>query len=219
MTLAPVALNQTGSAVHDKTNSGETGGLGFAKTTFIALTSMTAATSLMGCPVVGRSEFGTSAHVLRMAEQPGWTPAAVDLWISVAPAGDAAGVPEVVARDVRSDQEEVVWVKENSGLTWDQLGKVFGVSRRAVHLWASGGRMNEANAEVLRRFAAEVAAHRGGTPEQTRAALLAHHVVDTFRRAQIRGAGGSIGEPFAPEEKVENVREVDANDAAKAAEA
>jgi hypothetical protein len=210
MTVAPAAPDQAGRAVHDKTSSGETDGLGFAKTAFIALTSMTAATSLLGCPVVGRSEFGTPAPILRSTEQPTWIPWAGELWSPVAAAADSHAV---AAPDVRSDQEEILWVKENSGLTWDQLGKVFGVSRRAVHLWANGGRMNEANAEVLRRFASDVATHLGGTAEQTRAALLAHDVVDTFRRAQVRGAGDSIGAPFAPEEKVENVRGVEAAEA------
>jgi hypothetical protein len=174
---------------------------------------MTAASGLLGCPVVGRSEFGTSAPVLRVAEQPTWTPWIGDLWAPVAREAPVGGVRDDAVPDVRGDQEEVLWVKENSGLTWDQLGKVFGVSRRAVHLWANGGRMNETHAQVLRRFAAEVAAHHGGTPEQTRAALLAHDVVDTFRRAQVRGAGDSIGAPFTPEEKVENVREAEAAEA------
>lgn len=36
-----------------------------------------------------------------------------------------------------------------SGLTWDQLARYFGVSRRAVHLWAAGGRMSATNEELL----------------------------------------------------------------------
>lgn len=202
------------SAVYDTTNSGESEGLGFAKNTVIALTSMTAATtSLLGCPVVGQSDFGTATPVIRRAEASEWASWAGDLWAPVLVAVAPGEVFDAVAGDVRSDQDEVLWVKERSGLTWDQLGKVFGVSRRAVHLWANGGRMNETNAEVLRRFAAEVAAHEGGSPEQTRAALIAHDVVDTFRRAQVRGPGASIGAPFAPEEKVENVREAEAAEA------
>ena len=56
------------------------------------------------------------------------------------------------SHESRSDREEITWVKEHSGLTWDQLGKVFGVSRRAVHMWANGGRLNESNARRLREF-------------------------------------------------------------------
>lgn len=36
-----------------------------------------------------------------------------------------------------------------SGLTWEQIARYFGVSRRAVHLWVSGGRMSAANEELL----------------------------------------------------------------------
>lgn len=39
-----------------------------------------------------------------------------------------------------------------SGLTWEQIAKLFGVSRRAVHLWASGGRLSAANEELLLRI-------------------------------------------------------------------
>jgi hypothetical protein len=36
-----------------------------------------------------------------------------------------------------------------SGLTWEQLSRLFGVSRRAVHQWANGGRMNARHTERL----------------------------------------------------------------------
>lgn len=211
MTLAPVAVEQRAGAIRDETTSGVIG-LGLAKTTFIALTSVTAATGLLCYPVVGSADFVTSSPVFLVSKPSAWPGG---LWALAAPATAAAlDVPAAV----RSDQDEVLWVKENSGLTWDQLGKVFGVSRRAVHLWANGGRMNEANAEVLRNFGAAVAAHQGGSPELTRAALLAHEgdfdsIVDTFRRAQVRSAGQAIGAPFAPEEMVENVREAEAAEA------
>ena len=40
-------------------------------------------------------------------------------------------------------------LKDNSGLTWDQLRRLFGVSERSMHLWAGGARMNARNAERL----------------------------------------------------------------------
>src|SRR5262249_19889708 len=157
------------------------------RSTFIALTSMTAATGLLCQPATGTADFVTSAPVFLVSPQPAWPS---DLW---APSVPAAPVALDTTAAVRSDRDEILWVKENSGLTWEQRGKVFGVSRRAVHLWANGGRMNEVNAEVLRSFAAAVAAHQGGSPDITRAALLAREsgesVVDTFRRAQVRGPG------------------------------
>lgn len=71
----------------------------------------------------------------------------------------------------RSDKDVVTWVKEHSGLTWEQLAKAFGVSRRAVHLWASGGHMNAQNAEVLRDLEATIRATGEQDPARVRAAL------------------------------------------------
>lgn len=40
-------------------------------------------------------------------------------------------------------------IHARSGLTWEQLARLFGVSRRAVHNWANGGRMTARHAEEL----------------------------------------------------------------------
>lgn len=64
-------------------------------------------------------------------------------------------------------------LKQRSGLTWEQLASMFGVSRRAVHGWASGARLNAHHAETLtamRTLLRQVEAH--GDPEATRLALL-----------------------------------------------
>ncbi len=212
MTLAPFAVDQRARAVRDETTSGGIG-QGLARSTVIALTTVTAATGMLCYPMVGSADFVTSSPVFHVSELPALLE---DFWSPAAPiSGPALDEP---ASAVRSDQDELLWIKENSGLTWDQLGKIFGVSRRAVHMWASGSRMNEANAEVLRNFAAAVAVNRGGSPERTRAALLAHEggfdsVVDSFRRAQVRRPGEALGAPFAPEERVENLRETGAAEA------
>ena len=62
---------------------------------------------------------------------------------------------------------------KTSGLTGDQIARLCGVSRRAVHLWASGGRINALHQERLSRRTAVVDALPGQIPEQRRAALLA----------------------------------------------
>ncbi|MFI5930894.1 hypothetical protein [Actinoplanes sp. NPDC051494] len=98
----------------------------------------------------------------------------------------------------------VKWLHEASGLTWDQLGRLFGVSRRAVHLWASGGRMNAVNAETLGRLVALLRAIPGG-PDERRAALLAPSaegpsIVDQFRARHRSGARDISGTPFSPQE-------------------
>lgn len=48
-----------------------------------------------------------------------------------------------------STAESVRGLREETGLTWDQMARLFGVSRRAVHHWASGGRMNSVNEKHL----------------------------------------------------------------------
>jgi hypothetical protein len=50
--------------------------------------------------------------------------------------------PQTMASMVRQ-------VHDMSGLTWDQLARLFGVSRRAIHHWASGGNMSARNIETL----------------------------------------------------------------------
>lgn len=124
-------------------------------------------------------------------------------------ATESAGLPLPGATVVglvmnRSDKDEVAWVKEHSGLTWEQLGRIFGVSRRSVHLWANGGRMNEHNAAHLREFAALVKGLDVGDPTRTRARLLevtnGLNVIDRFRRQHVEGL--RWGTAFGPEELV-----------------
>jgi len=59
-----------------------------------------------------------------------------------------------------------------SGLTWKQLGRLFGVSRRGVHLWASGKPLNAIDHQRLMRVLDVVRGADRGTARRTRAALL-----------------------------------------------
>ena len=59
-----------------------------------------------------------------------------------------------------------------SGLTWDQLGTLFDVSRRAVHFWASGKPLNITNERRLRRVLAVVRAADRGHARANKTALL-----------------------------------------------
>jgi DNA-binding transcriptional regulator YiaG len=123
----------------------------------------------------------------------------------VAQADPAAVAAEADARTGRTIQAaEVRWLREASGLTWEQMGRLFGVSRRAVHLWANGGRMNATNAELLGRLVALVRELPGG-PDRRRAALLAPtadgtSIVDRVRARHDSDARDISGTPFRPEE-------------------
>lgn len=110
---------------------------------------------------------------------------------------DAVGVHSA------SDQENVRWVHETSGLTWEQLGKVFGVSRRAVHLWANGGRLNARNAETLSELVAIVRDLPGRNAQERRALLLAPDAegvspIDRMRARNVDGRGDVSGTPWTP---------------------
>jgi DNA-binding XRE family transcriptional regulator len=72
--------------------------------------------------------------------------------------------------DVNSDLVQRVY--RESGLTWEQLAHVFGVSRRALHMWATGGRLNAKHQELLVEFAHIVSTLPGDTSDENRAALL-----------------------------------------------
>lgn len=86
-----------------------------------------------------------------------------------------------------TEADQVRWLHTASGLTWEQLGHVFGVSRRAVHLWANGGRMNAANAAKLAEFVAVVRELPARSPADARVRLHAagpdgSSLLDTLRR-------------------------------------
>ena len=63
-------------------------------------------------------------------------------------------------------------VKDDSGLTWNQFRRLFGVSQRSVHLWASGGRMNARNEERLAYIEQVVSTLGLATAQQRRDTLL-----------------------------------------------
>ena len=90
-------------------------------------------------------------------------------------------------------------LKSRSGLTWDQLAGLFGVSRRAVHGWASGARLNAQHSETLSWLRQTLTRVEAPTdPDSTRAALL--EVVASARRAAPTEATLRTG--FSPFDRV-----------------
>ena len=61
--------------------------------------------------------------------------------------------------------------EEDSGLTWDQLRRLFGVSRRALHMWAGGAQMNSRNQERL-TYLEQFVSSLGATPSKRRDRLM-----------------------------------------------
>jgi transcriptional regulator with XRE-family HTH domain len=103
-------------------------------------------------------------------------------------------------------------LREMSGLTWDQLGKLFGVSRRAVHHWASGGRMTARNADVLADLTLRFSQVKGTSVDERRAAILApdESGYSLFDRLRMRYRTSSLdisGTPFSPGQLLENLND------------
>ncbi len=71
-----------------------------------------------------------------------------------------------------SGSSAVTELRRISGLTWEQLARVFDVSRRSVHFWASGQPMNAANEERLQRTLRAVRAVDRGSAAANRTAIL-----------------------------------------------
>jgi DNA-binding transcriptional regulator YiaG len=59
-----------------------------------------------------------------------------------------------------------------SGLTWDQLARLFNVSRRSLHFWASGKSMTASNEEHLQRLLAVIRKIDRGSGSANRTVLL-----------------------------------------------
>jgi DNA-binding transcriptional regulator YiaG len=59
-----------------------------------------------------------------------------------------------------------------SGFTWEQLSRLFSVSRRSLHFWASGKAMAPSNEEHLQRLVSTLRKVDRGAASANRAALL-----------------------------------------------
>lgn len=123
--------------------------------------------------VVGLS-LGTSA-----------SPAAAPSWYdpSSVPVGYSMSVPVSTgrpgswdtgawARQRGSQRIPVVEFRKLSGLTWEQMARLFGVSRRTLHLWASGRPMLPAHEEEVARVLATLKRIDRGSATANRSALV-----------------------------------------------
>jgi DNA-binding transcriptional regulator YiaG len=74
--------------------------------------------------------------------------------------------------DARHAGSAIAEVRRLTGLTWDQLARLFNVSRRALHFWASGKAMAPSNEEQLQRLLAVVRKIDRGSAEANRALIF-----------------------------------------------
>ena len=63
-------------------------------------------------------------------------------------------------------------LRKLSGLTWEQLAKLFNVSRRSLHFWASGQRLSSFNEESLNRLLGTIRYIDRGNADINRSLLM-----------------------------------------------
>ena len=89
-------------------------------------------------------------------------------------------LPQTSAGRTQTEEDEeeqttssaIMELRRLSGLTWEQLAKLFNVARRSLHFWASGKPVNAPNEERLRRVLAVVRKADRGFAAKNRAMLL-----------------------------------------------
>ena len=94
-----------------------------------------------------------------------------------------------------STGEAVLEIRRRSGLTWEELGELFEVSRRSLHHWASGKPASAEHERKIRRMLASIRWLDQGDQAATRARLLAvdEHlgvsVFDLWKQGRFEDAG------------------------------
>ena len=86
---------------------------------------------------------------------------------STGPVGQIWHVP------AESTAQAILEIRRRSGLTWEEIGDLFDVSRRSVHHWASGKPVSAGNDQMIRRILAAVRRLDPSSQTGARAQLLA----------------------------------------------
>lgn len=102
----------------------------------------------------------------------------MDVWTTVAPHGertaaDPVGQCDFLLGPAESTAEAIMEIRWRSGLTWQELGDLFDVSRRSVHHWANGKPVSAGHDRTIRRMLAAIRHLDRGSQRDTRALLLA----------------------------------------------
>jgi len=108
-------------------------------------------------------------------------------------------------RRAQSTATIVQELREKSGLTWDQIGRLLGVSRRSVHLWAAGARINARHLELLTKLHGIVDSLPAADSSRRRMLLFetreaAPSIFEAFLRQHASDEGTVAGTPFTPDQ-------------------
>ena len=71
-----------------------------------------------------------------------------------------------------STSQAILEIRRRSGLTWEELGALFNVSRRTIHHWANGMSPSTSHEQVIRRMLATIRRLDQSSQIRTRAFLF-----------------------------------------------
>lgn len=102
--------------------------------------------------------------------------------------------------------EAILEIRRRSGLTWEELGDLFDVSRRSIHHWASGKVVSAKNDQLIRRTLTVIRQLDRGEAARTRAALLTTNdegfaILDFLKAGSLEEAIASCEVGNAPAEQ------------------
>ena len=109
------------------------------------------------------------------------------LWVLGTTSADRGVTPEhafiaqaqtnsgVHVRESQAPSAAILELRRVSGLTWEQLARLFGITRRSLHFWASGKPLTPAHEERLHRLLATVRRLDRGSARANRTLLLGVH--------------------------------------------
>lgn len=101
-------------------------------------------------------------------------------------------------------------LRRRSGLSWMQIAQLFGVSRRSVHLWASGQRMTDHHAQLLDRQLQVIIEHDQGDPYETKRLLLSAQGASRSQfQLMVDHAMRSSGQSLRPDDNLARLLETD----------
>jgi len=96
----------------------------------------------------------------------------VQAWSTSQLLGTNSALIEVPTHCPTDTSTALAELRRLSGLTWEQLAQIFGVSRRTLHFWASGKSLNARNEEHLWRLLDVLRKVDRGAADVNRAILL-----------------------------------------------
>ena len=93
-------------------------------------------------------------------------------WKNVFPLSLTSAGSDRFIKEEQNAGSALMELRRCSGLTWEKLSQLFGVSQRSLHSWASGKPLNMSNEEHLRRLLAAIRLADRGWADLNRKMLL-----------------------------------------------